>query len=77
VRALALGGVGSLMVTIALMAVVRDRVRYYWVAEHFDPTALPADPQWGFIALFGTLLVAGAAVVLLIAAFLRARPAPT
>jgi hypothetical protein len=63
-KVLALGGAGSLIVTIALMAMVRDRVRYHWLAGHFDPATLPVTPQWGFIGLFALLLAGGAAVLI-------------
>jgi len=56
-RGFALTGVGSLMVTIALMVVVRDRVRHFSLSDNFDPSALPVDWHWGMITLFTGLLL--------------------
>ncbi|MFQ5992461.1 MAG: hypothetical protein ACE5NA_08495 [Nitrospiraceae bacterium] len=76
VRGLALGGVGSLTVTIVLMAIVRDRVRHHWLSPHLDLNSLAVEPQWGFIALFGVLFLGGLGVVgYLIHVYLRAQSA--
>lgn len=55
--ALALAG------ALALMAVVRDRVRAGYLAPHFSTQALEVEPQTGAIILFFLLLVAGLATV--------------
>lgn len=68
------GGVGSLLVTFALMPVVRDRVRHHWLAGHFDPGAIPTAPQWKMMGLFGILLLVAAAVVAyLVVVWVRSR----
>ena len=56
-RGFALTGVGSLVVTIALMVVVRDRVRHYWLSADWDPSTLPVNSHWGVIAIFIALLL--------------------
>jgi len=56
-RGFALTGVGSLMVTIVLMVVVRDRVRHYWLSADWDPGTLPVNSHWGVIAIFIALLL--------------------
>jgi len=74
-RVLDVGGVGSLAITMSLMAIVRDRVRTLWLAPHFDTTALPVTPQWGFIALFAVfLLVAVCLIIYLVRAYVRSSP---
>jgi hypothetical protein len=68
------GGVGCLLVTFALMPVVRDRVRHHWLAGHFDPGALPTAPQWRMIGLFAILLLVAVAVVAyLVTVWVRSR----
>lgn len=42
-KGLALGGLISLMVTIVLMVVVRDQVRFYWLRPHFDQSVIQPD----------------------------------
>ena len=75
-RLLAVGGVCSLVTTITLMAVVRDRVRALWLAPHFDPNSLATSPQWGFIEIFVVFLfVSIAMIAYLIRIFLRSSPA--
>ncbi len=51
--ALALGG------SLALMAVVRDRVRAASLAPHFSPRSLEVDPQTAAVALFFLVLFLG------------------
>jgi len=63
-RGFALTGVGSLMVTIALMVVVRDRVRHYWLSGDWDPSTLPVDWHWGMITLFAGLLLGTALLMM-------------
>jgi cytochrome c len=75
VRGLALAGVVSLIVTVVLMAVVRDRVRHLWLSPHVEPS--PASPTlpWEFAGLL--LLAAGALILYVIRVCLRGRPANT
>ena len=63
-RGFALTGVGSLMVTIVLMVVVRDRVRHYWLSGDWDPGTLPVDWHWGMITLFVGLLLGTALLMM-------------
>ena len=56
-------GAGALGGTVALMVVVRHRVRTLWLEPHFSVDRLPASPQWGAILLFAVLLLAGLALV--------------
>lgn len=78
VRGLALGAMGSLALTVVLMAVIRDRVRHYALLEHFDPASLATTPQRGWIWLFAILLLATAGVVgYLLAVTIRARRGTT
>lgn len=49
--ALAFGGV----------LVVRDQVRLVYLRDHFSLAAIPVNPQWGMLAIFGTTLVVGLA----------------
>ena len=58
-RVMALFGVACLIVTIGLMAVVRDSVRRFWLSDYFDPTHLSTEPQWGVMILVGTLFILG------------------
>jgi len=53
----------SAAMTMVLMVVVRDRVRTESLAPYFRPADLPAAPQWGLIALFLVLFVAGLGTV--------------
>ncbi len=57
-KGLALGGLISLMVTIALMVVVRDQVRYDWLRPHFDPSLSQQDLSIVMISLSMGILVA-------------------
>jgi protein SCO1/2 len=60
--ALALGGL--LLATLAAMTLLRDEVRRVTFANAAVDPLPAAAPQWGAAALFGTLLVAGVAVIL-------------
>lgn len=59
----ALAGVGSLAGTVCLMAVMRDIVRDAYLAPYFRPDELAVAPQWGVVAFFLLLLVAGLGVI--------------
>lgn len=60
----ALGAAAGHVVAIALlMAVLRDALRRAALSGVYDPSAAPAAPQWGAIALFALLLAAGLATV--------------
>lgn len=61
--------------TVALMVVIRHRVRTLWLEPVFSVGRLPASPQWGAVLLFALLLVAGLALVgWMLAQFLGSRP---
>jgi hypothetical protein len=62
-RQLLIGGVGSLLVSIVCMVVVRDIVRRALLGPGTLPPAEWVAPQWGAIAIFGALLVAAIATV--------------
>ena len=49
--------------TVALMVLVRHRVRTLWLEPVFSVDRLPAAPQWGAILLFAALLLAGLVLV--------------
>lgn len=59
----ALLATGAATLTIALMAVVRHRVRQMFLGEHLDVNALPVNPQWAMFVIFAVLLVIGLGVV--------------
>jgi hypothetical protein len=71
----ALTGVGSLVGTVCLMAVMRDIVRDAYLAPYFRPQELVVVPQWGVVILFAVLLVAGLGVVGYMLSLFRSRPA--
>jgi len=54
---------GAIGVTVILMIFLRQRVRTLTLAPYFRYDALQVQPQWGAIALFGLLLVAGLGLV--------------
>jgi hypothetical protein len=49
----------SAVATVALMTLVRDRLRTELLAPYFRTADLPVAPQWGVIVLFLVLFVAG------------------
>ena len=61
--------------TVALMIVIRQRVRTLWLEPAFSVDRLPASPQWGAILLFAVLLLAGLGLVgWMLAQFFGTRP---
>jgi hypothetical protein len=54
---------GAVLALLGLMAGMRDVVRRATLAAAFEPAAAPASPQWGAIALFACLAIAGGAAV--------------
>jgi len=52
-------GIGSGVLTLAVMVVLRDVVRNAYLAPHFQVEQLRVAPQWGIIVLFVALFVAG------------------
>ncbi len=56
-------GVSSGVLTVAVMVVMRDVLRNLALAPHFSPNQLPVASQWGIIALFVVLFVAGLATL--------------
>jgi len=56
-------GIGSGMLTVAIMVVLRDVVRNAYIAPFFRPAQLPVAPQWGVIALFFVIFLAGLATL--------------
>ena len=57
-RVFSIGGVIGLMITVALMVVIRDRVRWYGLIEYVESPAVAADAQWGLlIPLLGWAVV--------------------
>jgi hypothetical protein len=56
-------GVGSGVLTVAIMVVMRDLLRNLSLAPHFSPYQLPVAPQWSTIVIFVLLFVAGLATL--------------
>ena len=56
-----MGTMHSLVLTIACMVVMRDRLRDADLGAQYDVTKLPVSPQWGAILLFAAVLVSGLA----------------
>lgn len=61
-RWLALGTV-TIIGTVALMVVIRDRLRAAYLASEFDPARLPVQPQMAVFALFVLVLLCGIAAI--------------
>lgn len=55
--------VSALVVTVTLMAGVRELVRMAYLAPYFSPADLPVRPQYGPLVMFLATLAAGVAVV--------------
>lgn len=72
----ALIGIGTGVLTVAVMVVMRDIVRNAYLAPYFRFEQLRVAPQWGVIALFVVVFVAGLATLayMLRAAFKALRP---
>ncbi len=62
-RALAVSGISVLALTLIVMVIMRDIVRDGYLAGKFDVFDRVVDPQWGVIAVFAAILVAGLGVV--------------
>ncbi len=62
-RALAVSGIAGLALTLIVMVIMRDIVRDGYLAGKFDVFDRVVDPQWGVMALFAVILVAGLIVV--------------
>jgi len=56
-------GIGMTVATVAAMIFVRDMVRTAYLQPHYRLSDLPVQPQWGIIALFLLLFVAGLATL--------------
>lgn len=56
-------GAGAAAGTVALMVLVRQRVRTLWLEPAFSVDRLPVAPQWGAILLFAAMLLAGLGLV--------------
>lgn len=56
-------GVSTGVLTVAAMVVMRDLLRNLSLAPHFSPDQLPVASQWGVIAIFLVLFVAGLATL--------------
>jgi hypothetical protein len=56
-------GIGMTVATVAAMIFVRDMVRTAYLQPHYRLSDLPIQPQWGIIALFLLLFVAGLATL--------------
>ena len=60
---LAVMGIAGGVLTVALMVLVRDRMRTEYLSPYFRPSDLPVAPQGGVIAIFLVLFVAGLGAV--------------
>jgi hypothetical protein len=56
-------GIGCGLLTVATMVGMRDVLRNLTLAPYFNLNQLPVSPQWGIIALFVVLFVAGLATL--------------
>ena len=56
-------GIGSGVLTVAIMVVIRDILRNAYLAPIFRPEGLRVAPQWGVIALFLVVFFAGLATL--------------
>jgi hypothetical protein len=56
-------GIGCGLLTVATMVGMRDVLRNLTLAPYFNLSQLPVSPQWGIIALFVVLFVAGLATL--------------
>ena len=56
-------GTAAILGTVALMAVIRDRLRAAYLASEFDPTQLAVQPQIAVFALFVVILLCGIAAI--------------
>jgi hypothetical protein len=56
-------GTVTILGTVALMAVIRDRLRGAYLASEFDPAKLAVQPQMAVFALFVIILFLGIAAI--------------
>jgi len=56
-------GIGSGVLTVAIMVGIRDILRNAYLAPIFRPEGLQAAPQWGVITLFLVVFLAGLATL--------------
>jgi hypothetical protein len=54
---------GLIAVTVAMMSIVRHRLRTHLLEGQWSADALQVSPQWSVFAVFAVLLVAGVAIV--------------
>lgn len=57
-----MGTMHALILTLACMVVMRDRLRDAHLGAEYDVTKIPVSPQWGAIVLFLAVFLAGIAV---------------
>ncbi len=56
-------GTGAILGTIALMVIIRHRLRAAYLRSTFDPARLPVQPQTVVFALFALVLLCGVATI--------------
>jgi len=56
-------GIGSALLSVAIMIVMRDIARHGYLAPHFKLSQLATTPNWGIIVLFLGTFVAGVATL--------------
>ena len=56
-------GTATILGTVALMAIIRDRLRAAYLASEFDPSRLAVQPQTAVFALFVLILLCGIAAI--------------
>ncbi|MBI3780462.1 MAG: hypothetical protein HY278_05305 [candidate division NC10 bacterium] len=56
-------GTTAILGTVALMVVIRDRLRAAYLASEFDPAKLAIQPQMAIFALFVLILLCGIAAI--------------
>ena len=62
-RTMAIGGITVLGLTLVVMVIIRDLVRDGYLAGMFDVFDRTVEPQWGVLAVFGVIFIAGLGVV--------------
>ena len=56
-------GTAAILGTVALMVIIRDRLRAAYLASQFDPSRLAVQPQMAIFALFVLILLCGIATI--------------
>ena len=56
-------GTATILGTVALMVIIRDRLRAAYLASEFDPAKLAVQPQIAVFALFVLILLCGIAAI--------------